>query len=1073
MQMERSDRVSISGHYQFYVVLLLSIFLSIAPGEASATSIQDFRRSNAYPEQSTSYLGGGIPFVQKIGGPIKARVSTQGTLAFRNDRHDSVIAFAHHPEDGRIIDYWLVAGASRTLPLAAWDAVFGTLQGSGDTILGPIASYFQTGKAAVFDTGTSIASYPVGTGISYVTGSTETLVHSMLSIAVNALAVTVAEEIPGLTPSAVAAQMYRELLSPQFLNQVDALRAAHDHDPERFFLALGMVALQFCFPPEELPPEHYAQIESELESVQFPESSSCWYLMKSLAPQEDIRRKVLYTIYSPGLYGVVFRTFLHAGNLAVQYATLRQQVRAIYPEMLGFDMSYGASGHVEPFYRFRWDRLRNGEALSTRLQLAIDDVYYFSGTTNVLDEASVFALFKGDSAAFDREYARYQVLRAFQQDIRDAYPGITVGSPSQGVDISSLITANDADRVGFGFLIAEVPFQGRTRAFFRAIDTNWYSLDEADAEGESFQLIDDQGLYSDQLYFFLGRSTEAKRFHYGEPIFVTEHGELTAFQGAVVHAGIGFGNRQDDALQDMLAARRMMPVAVSVFEPQQFLAHGPHVTTAADLPGGRGVRVSLEIPAPTFTADNGYLVAPSIHTPLEVWISQPEDYNPGGWHRKQLTTISGAGAVEFLVDFKDEAFFLDRQGQYTFTVHYRMNGLPFIAASHGRRLSASFPITLHAAEVAQGGFTPARLILANPATAAWDAHQRTLNFQADQTFQYCSGAHYQAEPGETFLNYVLWVEPEAGGEHLGLSSTSVDPLSGCATFATPGNGRYRLGNLLARVNGSMGEEFIGLGVVGHYLQIAGLDQPGGSGGTPGTEYPATHPLNDTGIVWSGHATSGNASTCDPAHPAGQDCFYGRDAAAVAGQLPPKVGGSALNNGIANAFDYTKISNSGNALPASATLGEGPNDWACTRDNVTGLIWEVKTNSGLRGSGHQYKWVPESGPGFGQNSMCGGTLYTCTTGNYVAALNTAGLCGASDWRMPTMRELESIIDFGRTTTSPWDPDYFESTGGNTSALLWSDTLYAGDQNYVWTMRRWMAYAATRNSSGRVRLVRGGQ
>ena len=43
--------------------------------------------------------------------------------------------------------------------------------------------------------------------------------------------------------------------------------------------------------------------------------------------------------------------------------------------------------------------------------------------------------------------------------------------------------------------------------------------------------------------------------------------------------------------------------------------------------------------------------------------------------------------------------------------------------------------------------------------------------------------------------------------------------------------------------------------------------------------------------------------------------------------------------------YSKIANSGSVLPDSAVLGSGAGDWACTRDNTTGLIWEVKTTDG--------------------------------------------------------------------------------------------------------------------------------
>ena len=72
---------------------------------------------------------------------------------------------------------------------------------------------------------------------------------------------------------------------------------------------------------------------------------------------------------------------------------------------------------------------------------------------------------------------------------------------------------------------------------------------------------------------------------------------------------------------------------------------------------------------------------------------------------------------------------------------------------------------------------------------------------------------------------------------------------------------------------------------------------------PLAAWAQSRPLNDTGITRSGHAIGGNATVCDPAHPAGQDCHYGRDAAAAAGQLP-KIGGSAdhLEVDVTDEFD---------------------------------------------------------------------------------------------------------------------------------------------------------------------------
>ena len=107
-------------------------------------------------------------------------------------------------------------------------------------------------------------------------------------------------------------------------------------------------------------------------------------------------------------------------------------------------------------------------------------------------------------------------------------------------------------------------------------------------------------------------------------------------------------------------------------------------------------------------------------------------------------------------------------------------------------------------------------------------------------------------------------------------------------------------------------------------------------------------LNDTGITFGGEPLSGNnaGGTSSGANIAQQDCSNGRDA-------DPSLSSAA--DGFAG-FSVTKISNTGAALPASATLGSAANDWACTNDNVTGLMWEVKTTSGRRSSARTYTWL---------------------------------------------------------------------------------------------------------------------
>ena len=93
------------------------------------------------------------------------------------------------------------------------------------------------------------------------------------------------------------------------------------------------------------------------------------------------------------------------------------------------------------------------------------------------------------------------------------------------------------------------------------------------------------------------------------------------------------------------------------------------------------------------------------------------------------------------------------------------------------------------------------------------------------------------------------------------------------------------------------------------------------------------------------------------------------------------------------------------------------NWSCVKDNVTGLIWEVKTtDSGLHNNTDAYTWYDTSTTpsGFNQpsaatllrpvgpNNTCAGydsndPATFCNTQAYISRVNAAGRCGVSDWR----------------------------------------------------------------------------
>lgn len=224
---------------------------------------------------------------------------------------------------------------------------------------------------------------------------------------------------------------------------------------------------------------------------------------------------------------------------------------------------------------------------------------------------------------------------------------------------------------------------------------------------------------------------------------------------------------------------------------------------------------------------------------------------------------------------------------------------------------------------------------------------------------------------------------------------------------------------------------------------------------------AIHPLNDSGIVGYANARAVFGLADEPTDVPGQDAKFGRDAEARAGTLG-KIGAGSKG------FDFSKIANDGRVLPDSTALGGQPGDWACTRDNVTGLLWEVKTESGLRSWFNQYAWRSSDAatnggePGWGDGG---------NTEQYVADVNGIALCGYTDWRMPVRHELLSIVDYGRASPAI-DLVYFPFTR---SDQYWSGSPSAGNRFDAWYVHFELGddFVNSKGVQRLVRLVRGGR
>lgn len=196
--------------------------------------------------------------------------------------------------------------------------------------------------------------------------------------------------------------------------------------------------------------------------------------------------------------------------------------------------------------------------------------------------------------------------------------------------------------------------------------------------------------------------------------------------------------------------------------------------------------------------------------------------------------------------------------------------------------------------------------------------------------------------------------------------------------------------------------------------------------------PPLGALNDTGqslcfepttvvLVACSATNSGNTS----ARPR-QDGRFGRDAMGTAGLLA-KVGGGP------GGFDFTKVCMSGEPAGTGACLPAplapanqatpAANQWACTQDNHTGLVWSMQTS--IDSWGNATTILP-------------------------TAANTASRCGFnSGWRLPTRRELLSIVNNG-TSTPSIATNYFAATTQTLTSYYWSNDSDASLAGAAWVV-----------------------
>ena len=207
------------------------------------------------------------------------------------------------------------------------------------------------------------------------------------------------------------------------------------------------------------------------------------------------------------------------------------------------------------------------------------------------------------------------------------------------------------------------------------------------------------------------------------------------------------------------------------------------------------------------------------------------------------------------------------------------------------------------------------------------------------------------------------------------------------------------------------------------------------------------PVPDTGQTTC-YDTAGNVLDPCPT-PEEEEDYYGQDASYTI-----------------NPMSYTKLDADGN------DLSSGAGTWTMVRDNVTGLIWEAKTDDGsIHDKDNAYTWYdsnPETNGG-SAGTPCDG----CDTEDFINALNAANYGGHHDWRMPTIKELASIVDYSIPQPGPTiRTTYFPNTQ---KFYYWSSTADVKNAHYAW----WINFGSGAVSSfykyyfRYVRAVRGGQ
>ncbi len=148
-------------------------------------------------------------------------------------------------------------------------------------------------------------------------------------------------------------------------------------------------------------------------------------------------------------------------------------------------------------------------------------------------------------------------------------------------------------------------------------------------------------------------------------------------------------------------------------------------------------------------------------------------------------------------------------------------------------------------------------------------------------------------------------------------------------------------------------------------------------------------------------------------------------------------------------------------PSFGTDGHGPTlsytepvpaDGTFTDDN-TGWMWEKKDDDGgIHDKDNTYTWSAVS-PNFDGtlftvfldtlNTTCDGAGVTDCVDDSACGAGVCGFAGYQDWRIPNIKELQSIVDYSDVSLSSSVPGLTQP-----NPLYWSATTFVSLTNFAW-------------------------